>query len=534
MRVRLATVFVLLAFAAAGVAQQPDAESPVARRVLAEHRALERSRAVLCGRCVDGITGAPLAGCRVVVGTSSDRPDLERSVASLLPPAVTTADDGRFELQVLAHEAVEVTLLVTRDGCWPRTARWRHLWPGEQVQLGDVRLSVGVPARVEVRDDAGQPVSGVPLAIERMPFHLHAEAAGVWANRTAGLGSDSAQHSVSLRSDEAGLATSVEALPPGRFDLRVGAGEYGLSEPQRITIPASGDDAEPQLVVVRRRASFGGQVVDEAGGPIAGVELRAIEPDIAVGMVTRTDADGMFRLHRVGDPYEEVRLRVLSAPATFDIRGSIGEFDWGDDDVRVVLRRGLTLDVAVVLAGSGAPVEGFAVRVDGGAWKRTGGHAAEGTLRLEGIARGRGWLAIVPDDPALRCAQLRFVAGDETPALRVEVEQLVPMLVQVVGAGGDPLADCVVQVIEPGDEWPLPTLIDPRAGSAPMFAAKDTRDMLLHRAVTDGGGQCIVYGVDGRDDLVLHVRRGDAVEERVRGVAFGREHGTRKIRLYAK
>ncbi|HEX5052704.1 MAG TPA: hypothetical protein VFZ65_13085 [Planctomycetota bacterium] len=54
------------------------------------------------------------------------------------------------------------------------------------------------------------------------------------------------------------------------------------------------------------------------------------------------------------------------------------------------------------------------------------------------------------------------------------------------------------------------------------------------RAATDEGGQCIVYGLGGRDDLVLVVRKDTEVLQRVAGVSFGPGSGSRQVVLDEK
>lgn len=58
-----------------------------------------------------------------------------------------------------------------------------------------------------------------------------------------------------------------------------------------------------------------------------------------------------------------------------------------------------------------------------------------------------------------------------------------------------------------------------------------TFDTKISGARTDGGGQCVVYGLDGRDDLVLGLRRGDDKRQRIVDVAFGQTHKWRQVRL---
>ena len=115
--------------------------------------------------------------------------------------------------------------------------------------------------------------------------------------------------------------------------------------------------------------------------------------------------------------------------------------------------------------------------------------------------------------------------------------RMVPMMVQLFDMDGAPLAGAVVQVIEPGEsEAHGHAFVDPRSDGSGLWSSDPaTRfDTLLSRAKADEGGRCIVHGLDGREDLVLLVRRGDGVLLRETGVAFGREHGTREIRLRAK
>jgi hypothetical protein len=98
-----------------------------------------------------------------------------------------------------------------------------------------------------------------------------------------------------------------------------------------------------------------------------------------------------------------------------------------------------------------------------------------------------------------------------------------------------------VHVIVPGNTSQTRTdgqrpLVVARAGNPGMFSSDPTVvfDTEIYRATTDGGGTCIVYGIDGSDDLVLGVRTANSKRmQRVEGVAFGERHSSREIVLRA-
>ncbi|MEZ6037175.1 MAG: hypothetical protein R3F29_06820 [Planctomycetota bacterium] len=550
---RAVALFVPLLLVALVAAQEPEVARSEARKKEAEQRALDKISGVVSGRCVDGVTGEPLVGVTVKLHAWGGRRD-GAPKELLEPEAVTTGADGRFSIRVFARDDYQVGFDAAIEGRWPRTGRWNHVIAGEVEQVGDVKLYPGVRVVGKVVDEQGEPVPNVTVGIDDLPLFLGSEEAPR-GKRRAGIQIGARAEPRSRASHWAangvrwshsgadGTFESREALPAGTFELRINNREVALVEPKEITIPEQGP-MQPVTIVVRQEPYIGGVVVDENGTPVKGVDLHAVLRRSGRMASAWTRDDGTFRIYRVENCPEKVALQVQD-PGPCERALLSGEYAWGDHDVRIELRRALTVELRVVVAGTSEPVEHFAVRSfpTGGPMisssdRRLGrlGEHPGGMLQVPGIARGGARIGVVAKDPTLRYVEVDFDAADGMAPLRVELERMVPMMVQVLDDKGSPLAKVTVGVLEPGTQSEHRAYNDPRDDNLSVFSSDPTArfDELLHQAVTDEGGQCIVYGLDGRSDLVLIVRQGGDERARVTDVSFGKQHASRQIQLEAK
>lgn len=552
MRVVRVLAYVLpFAFAALLASQEPEQGSREARHRERMERELDTISAVVKGRCVDGETGRPLAGCKIELDAWGGSRDDQLSKELLRPSPFTTREDGLFSVRVLACEDYQVGFDASHAGCWPRTGRWRSLLAGVVEDVGDVRLYPGVVAVGKVVDDHGQPVPGIQVGITGMPLPLDSESRAQVAvgprmaqaspQRAIHRAANSVRYAVSGAD---GLFTGEGPLPPGSFHVDIANREWNLVEPVKITIPDNGP-MQPVTIIVHQEPYIAGVVVDDTGAPTAGVTLEAELSGSGRIASGRSRQDGTFRIYRVERAPAKVRLFVRE-PGPCERAVLPDEHAWGDHDVRVQLRRALTVDLRVVVASTGEPVEDYAVcyhaldRPLGFSSRdhelRFPGKHEDGRLRIDCVPRGAERLGVMAKDPTLRFAWIDFVAADGMEALRVEMERMVPMMVQVLDASGLPVAHATVMVIDPGNQRNLgDTFSDPRNGR--VISANDPTarfDELLHHGTTDAGGQCIVYGLDHREDLKLVVRVGDVVRARVDKVSFGKKHGSRQIQIDPK
>jgi protocatechuate 3,4-dioxygenase beta subunit len=139
-------------------------------------------------------------------------------------------------------------------------------------------------------------------------------------------------------------------------------------------------------VVLQPEAPLAGQVVDDAGTPIANARLRALPlagPD--PGFQAKSDAQGQFRVAELaaGEKY------AIEAEALYHELSVVPEVAAPADGLRIVLQRTSSL-AGVVLDAEGKPASGALVRIAGsGIWparELTAG--ADGRFALEKVSGG--------------------------------------------------------------------------------------------------------------------------------------------------
>ena len=512
----------------------------------ASQRKLEDISAIVKGRCVDGATGQPLAGCMVdvhawgrVAGGVPE--DLKR------PEKVVTGADGTFEVRVLAKEQFQVSFEATLDGRWPRTGRWRYLMPGTVEDVGDVTMHMGVRAVGKIVDQDGKPVSGIMIGLDELRLYLGSERdkddhrplrERLDENTKSGLLAFHL-HANKVRygrTGDDGSFTSKDALPPGRCEVRLSGRGLSLVKPKHITIPKTGP-MQPVTIVVREEPFLGGIVVDENGQPVQGVMLQAEFRRNGSGRIASawSAKDGTFKIYRVEGATDKASI-AIDNPGPCERAAPTGPFAWGKKDIRIELRRALMVPVRVVESGTKKAIEEFAVRAH--PIGRRSSHSMDQRLRLSGhhergkvdvtrMPRGENRITIIPKDPTLLCTTTDVTAAVDMQPVTIEVQRLVPMMVQVLDHDGQPAAKAQVLVIEPGNRPQRPGMKpranNPRSDSLGSFSSDPSVkfDTEIYRATTDAGGQCIVYGISGRDDLILGARIGRGDTQRETGIAFG-------------
>ena len=167
-------------------------------------------------------------------------------------------------------------------------------------------------------------------------------------------------------------------------------------------------------VTLPRAARLAGTVVDEAGRPVPGAEVRALlqtpkctrrsdaddQPRIEGlppfrGLTVKTDADGRFAFANI--PPDAGAELIVSAPGLATIQTGPNsrrpldfQFAAGQEDIRVVLPPEAVIRGVAVEAGTGKPVEGLVVLVAGPV--RLGSRCVtgrDGTFELTGVGVGK-------------------------------------------------------------------------------------------------------------------------------------------------
>lgn len=225
-------------------------------------------------------------------------------------------------------------------------------------EIGAVGTLVGC-----VLDETGKPVAGADVRVLASPAGL-AELLGNLAELFGTLGREPTPLAKGTSSSDGRFR--LDDLPPGPVLLVANANglrQATLRLEMRSTGPVSG---EPTLVL-EAGGVIAGVVVDATGRPVAGARLALIDMeggDPSSLLLQRTfsasGADGRFRVV-VGEASKEVHAIVEAQgfPATYSDTLTVGQ-----EDVRIVLLGGATVEVRVEEDGGHAPIEGAQVALN--------------------------------------------------------------------------------------------------------------------------------------------------------------------------
>jgi len=360
--------------------QQDEQPQPLARSETAAGN-------IVRGRVVDD-DGEPVADA--LVG----------DVAGTAPVAVGA--DGRFELRTVdaADAADELCLLVLAPAHAARVATFAR-GGARELDVGDVELLAGAALQGTVVDAAGSAVANA--LIELRPL-----ARGDWPDAV-----DLAALFPPVCSDARG-AFAFAHVPAGSWELVASAEgcHTARSGPHRL---AAGVLQAPPIVLGRGFA-LAGRVTGPDDAPVAGasVRIRGAGPTGQLDERTVTDVAGRFAFAALpaGAHTLQVGKQGLLDQQRPDVDPSRGEV------VEILLLAGLRIEGLVVAAGSGKPVERFAVSVLrlGGAAVNTDGTVAP---QLERRIAALRTAAAGATDAAARERTLRVLAELEARLLTV-------------------------------------------------------------------------------------------------------------------
>lgn len=431
---------------------------------------------VLTGRCVDGVTGEPVGGCRVsVTGTTFQGRPLEGVHAERRSLGTESGPDGRFRLKTaLPDESIsdgdrrpEVHVDVTHPERWPASGSFplESFGPGEHWEIRDVRMLRGVPLTLRVRERDGAAAAGVELWLRRRPEADDSDPDEAVAPRPW----------IHAHADHEGRLL-IPALRSGRWTIQVLDREV-TKPPGELAIPfapggAGEADVEVRLVVAERTIS--GRVLDQDGRPWPGLRVQASWPGFLGGMRldrTRpvlTGPDGAFRIAstELGGSLPEDRVAIEVSPDQGILPVDLGEHPGGARDLDLLLLRGGTLRLDVVSAVTGEPIEEFIVlpahRASDLVSRATPGRRHPGGLvDLTGLAPGPRALDVFPLARGFlaRLAVSVVVPESGTAIIRVPVERVHGKTVRLVFPERTPAAGSVVELVvpyagdTPGFEW---------------------------------------------------------------------------------
>jgi len=194
-------------------------------------------------------------------------------------------------------------------------------------------------------------------------------------------GSDRGQYVGSARTDEDGTF-EVSGLPPDT-PVRVAVSHAGF---RNLVVEGVVASAGPRDFALEAGLRVAGVVVDEEGEPVVGVSVRLVVEGTR-GRWTRTDDEGRFEMG--GLDAGTAKLQVRAARSGFVDIDPV-EVRAGDTDVRIVLRRGLTIE-GVVKERDGKPAENALVQAVGDDGKPVASDwlsRRDGTFELRGLPEG--------------------------------------------------------------------------------------------------------------------------------------------------
>ena len=349
-------------------------------------------RTALEGRVLDGATGEPLPGARVVASREEydDPPSRDSFETTALADAA-----GAFRLEGVPARGTFL-LRVSREGFLTRSAMVSEgAWRSRPAR--EVRLARGSVLRGRISRRDGSPVAGA--LVWACPVR---ERGGPWRDQVMG------EESRRVRSGPDG-GYRLGGIPPGTtllvavadglllpdlphhatWGYRAGPFPDGLLFP----VPDSGEAVRDLLLV--EGARLRGTGVDGAGAPLAGLRDQADVPD-GEGRSGPTGADGSFLVEGLLPGTD----RFVHASGPGHLEGWSRSLDIGEretlSDLRIIVRDDTGSVAGTVRREDGTPAAGARVGLaqygdwfapgmeSGAAWVADG----SGSFRAEGVRPG--------------------------------------------------------------------------------------------------------------------------------------------------
>lgn len=402
------------------------------------------------GRCIAAEDGVPLAN--VVVAFASTTRLVDQAALAALhgadctpgPVRTVTGADGRFSLASYRAPGWRQTLSLTAPGRFG--IEGNYYGRDSRIDLGDIAMATGVVAAARVVDAAGVPQPGFEVALGVATDQVHV-AAAPWLRPQAWL---------ELRSRADGSLPLPAAMLPGRWSV-VGRDREVIGA---TTWEIAAGAAPFDIVVDANPPAITGLVTDPLGAPLEGVAVQPVRRESYMGAVPCSDADGRFAVRRWTTDRSEPHRLALTKPGYRAL--STEPIAWGTAELRFVLQPARELDLLVIDADDGAPVETFGVRV---LWESRGGddwRVTNGGLQAVGRHQGGRARLLLDDGPHRLCVQrgdgrhapgdlIAMAVGETMPRqLVVRLQPTVLRTVLLVTAVGEPVAGSTVELWRPG------------------------------------------------------------------------------------
>ncbi|MBK9386213.1 MAG: hypothetical protein IPN34_15480 [Planctomycetes bacterium] len=386
----------------------------------------------------------------------------------------TTDAEGRFRcaLDASRNAPGRVVLVLSAPRRRSLVQVVEALGPAERRELGILELAVGAELAGKIVDPSGAPIAGAVL-----------NAVGEYAT-----------------SDANGRFAFAFGMPFGKLGLHAMAGGFcNLAREHELPL------REELVLVLERARSIEGYVLDEARKPIEGVVLYA-DASTTPRFAT-SDAAGRFSLF---DPLgQETATHLHVQPGITELWRSKDPIPWGARDVVVELRRTLGLEIEVVDAETGSPIERYGVhflprtsRPQKGSLREMGLHEG-GKLRLARVERGEMRLWIVPEEPRWMPHERQEVLIGENgaPPQRLALERRPRVGVQIIDDAGAPVGGAEVELLRSPLDRPLHPLDVSVLDDAGLLRSMIARPAILDQATSDATGQAELHSVLDRPQM---------------------------------
>ncbi len=247
---------------------------------------------------------------------------------------------------------------------------------------------------------------------------------------------------------EAALPRWTDTGPDGRFRLPVlhpALCQLEVVAPGYFPLHRREPLAADATLLLDRAATLAGLVVDRAGAPVAGAELRASATELWPGGWPRawTDPQGRFRFTHLPARAAGVVLASLDgyrSSETAIVTPALGE---AAPPLRLVLEPGEAVAVGRVVGPGGAPLEGVSVRLVGGSADRRTRSDPDGRFRFAALAPGS--YRLLAQLPGFGPVERGLVAGPQAADWgTLALEPAVTLAGRVTDGEGRPLERALV------------------------------------------------------------------------------------------